>query len=134
MIGVDSNIVFSAIEPGDVNHTEALMRLRAAGRAEGLTVLPVVYTELMASTMCGFIQAFLYRAEIAVLWAMTESIWEQVGLAFGDYAKIRCGGQLPRRIAADFLIAAHAEHHGLSMLTFDDPVFKAVFPKVRLVV
>lgn len=133
MISVDSNIIFSAIEPSDVNHVEALLRLGAAGRAEVLTISPVVYTELMASTMRSFIRAFLYRAEVAVLWAMAESVWERAGVAFGEYATLRRGRQLPRRIAADFLIAAHAEHHGLGMLTFDDAVFKAVFPKVRLI-
>ncbi len=33
---------------------------------------------------------------------------------------------------ADFLIAAHADHHNLEMLTFDDTVFKAVFSSVTL--
>ena len=39
----------------------------------------------------------------------------------------------PRRIAADFLIAAYAEHHRAAVLTFDAAVYRAVFPAARLV-
>lgn len=133
MISVDSNVIFSVVEPRDANHTEALSRLEASRRAEVLVISPVVYAELMASVTRGFIQTFLHRADIAILWAMPERVWEQAGIASGAYASIRRRGTLPRRIAADFLIAAHAKHHGLSVLTFDDVVFKAVFPEVRLV-
>ena len=133
MISVDSNLIFSAIEPRDVNHAEALERLGAAGQKSTLFICPVVYAELMASTVRDFIQIFLQRADIATLWAMPESVWNRAGTAFGDYASLRRGGVLPRRIVADFLIAAHAEHHGLSGLTFDDKVFASVFPNVQLV-
>lgn len=133
MISIDSNIVFSAIEPRDVNHGAALARLEVAARRDSLVISPVVYTELMASVMRNFIGVFLQRAEIATLWAMPESVWARAGTAFGDYASLRRDGNLPRRIAADFLIAAHAEHHKLSVLTFDDVVFKGAFPTVQLV-
>jgi len=42
-------------------------------------------------------------------------------------------GGLPRRTLADFLIAAHAEYHGLGVMSFDDTVFTAVFPGLRLI-
>ena len=87
----------------------------------------------MASAVRDFIRVFLQRAEIATLWAMPESVWKRAGTAFGDYAALRRGGSLPRRIVADFLIAAHAEHHELSVLTFDNTVFANVFPNVQLV-
>lgn len=133
MISVDSNLIFSAIEPGDVNHAAALQRLGTAGQEDTLVIYPVVYAELMASTVRDFIRVFLQRAEITTLWAMPESVWKRAGTAFGDYAGLRRGGSLPRRIVADFLITAHAEHHKLSVLTFDDTVFASVFPNVQLV-
>jgi hypothetical protein len=43
------------------------------------------------------------------------------------------GGSLPRRLVADFVIAAHAEEHGLGVMSFDDTVYKAVFPGLRLI-
>ena len=133
MISVDSNLIFSAIEPGDVNHAAALQRLGTAGQEDTLVICPVVYAELMASAVRDFIRVFLQRAEIATLWAMHESVWKRAGTAFGDYASLRRSGSLPRRIVADFLIAAHAEHHELSVLTFDNTVFAGVFPDVQLV-
>ena len=58
MISVDSNLIFSAIEPGDVNHVTALQRLGTAGQEDTLVICPVVYAELMASTVRDFIESF----------------------------------------------------------------------------
>jgi predicted nucleic acid-binding protein len=35
---------------------------------------------------------------------------------------------LPRRLAAEFLIAAQAEHFNMKVLTFDRTVHEAAFP------
>ena len=40
--------------------------------------------------------------------------------------------KLPRRIAADFLIGAHAAARGYSLLTFDKRTFRAAFPALDL--
>lgn len=87
---------------------------------------------MRASGFWAAIDTWLQTQQIDVIWDMPETIWESAGMAFGRYAKLRRGGQVSRRIVADFLIAAHAEHHQLEMLTFDDTVFNSVFPRVVL--
>ena len=132
MVSVDTNIIFSALNRKDINHQRAREHLVNVGASDVLTVSPVVYAELMASPDREGIHAFLERADIRVLWETPQSVWERSGLAFGTYAAQRRGGSLPRRIVADFVIAAHAEHHKLSVLTFDETVYKAVFPALRV--
>lgn len=133
MIGVDSNVIFSATEPRDSLHTQASAQLEAARQNEVLVIAPVVYAKLMASTVPAFMQAFLERVHTGVLWDMPPEVWKGAGFAFGAYARARRKGQLPRRLVADFLIGAHAEYYSLAVLAFDDTVFRAAFPKVRLV-
>jgi predicted nucleic acid-binding protein len=40
----------------------------------------------------------------------------------GAYARTRRGSVLPRRVAADVLVGAHAEHHGLALAALDPVV------------
>jgi predicted nucleic acid-binding protein len=131
MTSVDSNVVFAALSPHEPHHARARALLKGAGQG-GLRLAPVVYAELMASSMREVLKLFLERAGFDVLWEMPASVWERAGVAFGEYARARRKGQLPRRLVADFLIAAHAEHHGLRVLTFDDTVYRAVFQDIEL--
>jgi predicted nucleic acid-binding protein len=73
------------------------------------------------------IAAWLEAQRIKTLWDMPPAVWEKAGLAFRRYAPMRLEAKLPRRIVADFLIAAHAQYHGLRVLTFDSVVYRAVF-------
>ncbi|MDR7392484.1 MAG: PIN domain nuclease, partial [Armatimonadota bacterium] len=74
----------------------------------------------------------LEKAQVDVLWDMPPVVWERAGRASGEYARTRRGRVLPRRIVADFLVGAHAEHHGLAVATLDPVVFRTVFTGVRL--
>jgi predicted nucleic acid-binding protein len=78
------------------------------------------------------IDAWVSLQGVSVLWEMPEAAWDSAGEAFGKYSKLRKTGTWSRRLVADFLVAAHAQLHALEMLTFDDTVFKAVFPSVAL--
>ena len=71
---------------------------------------------------------FFAMAQISVEWTMPTEVWELAGRSFSDYARQRRSANLHRRPIADFLIAAHAEHHGLRVLTLDRTVYDAVFP------
>ncbi|MBF6594467.1 MAG: type II toxin-antitoxin system VapC family toxin [Thermaceae bacterium] len=133
MISLDTNVVFSALNPADVHHARSRRLLSKHGAVEALALSPVVYAELMASPDAPGIQLFLEKAQIVTLWEMPEVVWEGAGRAFGQYARLRRGGALPRRIVADFLIAAHAQHHGLGVMSFDHTVYAAVFPGLRLI-
>jgi predicted nucleic acid-binding protein len=128
MTSVDSNVILAAVAQREEHHAAAVQLLRDA-RAEGpLFISPVVYAELMASTRPAAMQDFLAMARISVAWSMPMEVWDLAGRSFGDYARRRRSGNLPHRLIADFLIAAHAAHHGLRVLTFDRTVYDAMFP------
>ena len=124
-------MVFSALKSNEANHPRAINALLAYS-SQAFCICPVVYTELRASATWPGIDLWLTAQGVGVVWDMPDSVWDAAGIAFGQYATLRKAGQIPRRIAADFLIAAHAEHHELEVLTFDDTVFKAVFSSVAL--
>ncbi len=90
-------------------------------------ICPVVYAELAASREWEALKRFLELVGVEVAWEMPEEVWERAGTAMGEYARRRRGGALPRRVLADFLIGAHAEHHGLAVATFDRTVYEAAF-------
>ncbi len=134
MTSLDTNMVITSLDSSDPNQKTAQQAILKAVKLGPLLICPPVYAELRASEnwehQIGF---FLESTGIQVAWAMPESVWDRAGQALGSYARLRKGGQLPRRILADFLIGAHAEHHGLALLSFDDTIYKAVFPQVRLI-
>lgn len=111
MTSVDTNIIFSVIDPEDANHANAKPLLETVGQRELLVIAPVVYAELMASRIREVIRQFLKDAAIEVLWDIPPGVWDRAGVTFGTYARERRQGRLPRRLVADFVIAAHAEHH-----------------------
>lgn len=131
MIFLDINIILSALNPNDANHTRALNALDTHGQ-QALCICPMVYAELRASGAWSAMNTWLNLQGVSVVWEMPASVWDAAGVAFGQYAVLRRAGSVPRRIVADFLIAAHAKHHKLEMLTFDDTVFTAVFSGITL--
>jgi predicted nucleic acid-binding protein len=124
-------MVFSALKSNEANHPRAIKALLTYS-SQAFCICPVVYTELRASATWPGIDLWLTSQGVGVVWDMPDVVWDAAGMAFGQYTTLRRAGGLSRRIAADFLIAAHAEHHRLEVLTFDDTVFKAVFPSVTL--
>jgi predicted nucleic acid-binding protein len=133
MISLDSNIVFSAFNLNDSNHAQAVKLISKYAVSEALIVSPMVFAELNASRLRAQLIQFLADSEIEVFWDVPDTIWERAGIAFGEYAKKRLAGVLPRRILADFLIGAHAEHHSLKIMTFDSTAYSAVFPTLELI-
>lgn len=133
MTSLDTNVLLTALDTSDPQQTTAQKSILKAAKRGPLLICPPVYAELRASAYWEHqIDFFLGSTGIRVSWAMPDRIWDRAGEALGSYARQRKRGQLPRRILADFLIAAHAEHHRLTVLTFDPTVYKAVFPKVPL--
>jgi predicted nucleic acid-binding protein len=133
VISLDSNIVFSAFNVHDTNHTRAVSLISKHAAIEGLVISPMVFAELNASAFRAKLIEFLADCEIEVFWDVPETIWERAGIAFGEYAKKRLAGVLPRRTLADFLIGAHAEQHNLKIMTFDSTAYSAVFPTLELI-
>lgn len=71
------------------------------------------------------------RKCIAVDWNLNEATWRAAGRAFQQYVARRRSQRDsgPRRILADFLIGAHALHRGFRLLTLDDRLYRAAFPR-----
>lgn len=132
MISIDTNVIISALNSRDVNNELAVAALSDLNRQRVLRISPVVLSELMASSTNASVRNFLESTAIHVHWEVPPLVWERAGLAFGEYARNRRQGSLPRRLAADFLIAAQAEHFGMTVLTFDRTVYEAVFPGVSV--
>ena len=131
MISLDTNVIISALESADSRHAEALAALMKE-QHQGYVISPAVYSELRAGPDWNRYQNWLNQTRISVLWAMPQAVWELAGLRQGQYAQLRRSGKLPRRILPDFLIAAHAEHHGLDVMGFDRTVYDSVFANLIL--
>ena len=102
-----------------------------------LVISGPVFAELLAfpKRTESFLNQFLKDTEIAVDWSMDESVWRTAARSFQKYANRRRkqrAGQ-PRRILADFLIGAHALEKGYSLLTLDEGIYRAAFPKLHIV-
>lgn len=132
MISLGTNVIISALKPTDSRHVEALAAL-IREQHQGYVISPAVYSELRAGPDWSRYQNWLSLTRISVLWAMPQAVWELAGVRQGEYAQLRRAGRLPRRILPDFLIAAHAEHHGLDVMGFDRTVYDSVFTGLKLV-
>ena len=133
MTSLDTNVLLTALDTSDPQQASAQQAILKAAQRGPLLICPPVYAELRASASWEQqIRLFLDSTGIRVSWVMPDPIWDRAGEALGSYARLRKGGLLPRRILADFLIAAHAEYHRLTVLTFDPTVYRAVFPQVNL--
>ncbi len=132
MISLDTNVIISALESADSRHVEALAAL-IREQHQSYVVSPIVYSELRAGPDWSRYQNWLSLTRISVMWSMLQAVWELAGVRQGEYAQLRRAGSLPRRILPDFLIAAHAEHHGLDVMGFDRTVYDSVFTGLKLV-
>lgn len=134
---VDTNVLIALWDSDDALNTVALSALTTAHSSGKLVIFGAVYCELLAfpSRSERFLSKFLADTRITVDWSVGEDTWKLAGKAFAEYAKRRrkqtAAG--PRRILADFLIGAHAAGNGHSFLTLDDRIYRAAFPKLRIV-
>jgi hypothetical protein len=95
-----------------------------------------VYAELLAApgSREQFLNQFCEDAQIEVEWELGPNIWKAAGAAFQRYAarRKRQNGAATPRILADFVIGAHALVSGYRLLTLDDRVYRASFPKLEI--
>jgi predicted nucleic acid-binding protein len=95
-----------------------------------------VYVELRAvpGREESVVDSFLALTGVMVDWKIDERIWREAAKAKHEYvARRRKNFKLPRRIAADFVIGAHAMVRGHSLLTFDPRTFRSSFPSLSIV-
>jgi hypothetical protein len=135
---IDTNVLAALWDAGDALHGEARKALDAALGRGTLVISGVVYAELLAAPgrTEEFLDEFCADTGVGVEWELEERIWRMAGAAFRSYAARRRKqkGTEPRRILADFLIGAHALVKGYELLTLDERMYRAAYPRLRIVV
>lgn len=134
---IDTNILIALWNEDDSLNSLARSALDAAlGRGE-LVIAAPVFAELLAAPSRNevFLDSFCRDTGISVDWNLNEAIWRAAGRAFQLYVTRRRkqNDSGPRRILADFLIGAHAVQNGVRLLTLDDRLYRAAFPRLALV-
>ena len=132
---VDTNVIVALWDADERGHLTALDLLDDAASRGGVVICGAVFGELLAcpGRTEEFINKFLDDAEVVVDWSSTEAVWRTAGSAFQKYAARRRGRSSdPRRILTDFYIGAHALENSYGLLTLDDGIYKAAFPKLPI--
>jgi predicted nucleic acid-binding protein len=133
VISLDTNVILVAYHPEDDQY-EKVMQALETHQTGGFCICSPVYAELRAdSNWTNHLQPFLAALNIEINWNMPMNVWDHAGQLLRKYTDLRKGGKLPRRILADFLIAAHAEHHKFDVMSFDETVYKVVLENVKLI-
>lgn len=133
---IDSNLLIALWNEDDTLNTLARSALDAALGRGSLIIAAPVFAELLAapSRTEAFLDSFCKETGIAVDWNLNEAVWRAAGRAFQQYvARRRKQREFgPRRILADFVIGAHAMHNGFRLLTLDDRLYRASFPRLAI--
>jgi predicted nucleic acid-binding protein len=134
---VDTNVLVALWDTDDALNRHAQRALDEAQSRGALVISAPVFAELVAypARNARFVDTFLNETGVAVEWNLDESVWRLSAEAFQKYASRRRKQREigPRRILADFLIGAHAQRSGYRLLTMDQGIYQAAFPRLMLV-
>lgn len=133
---LDTNIL-SALWSGEPLASQIATSLGQARAQGGLVICAPVFAELMAhpSATQDFVEEFLRETGITVDFKIDEAIWRQSAKSFATYAqrRRRSGGNSPKRLLVDFVIASHALVNADRLMTLDAKRYTTNFPKLRIV-
>lgn len=133
---IDTNVIVALWDANEKGHLAALDMLDKAAARGGLLICGAVFGELLAGPDRSekFVDEFVRDAGITVDWSSTEAVWREAGSAFHRYVASRKQQRsgVPRRILTDFYIGAHAFENRYTLLTLDDGIYRAAFPKLRI--
>jgi hypothetical protein len=134
---VDSNVLIALWDTDPSLNIAVQESLDAAQQRGALVISGAVYAELLAlpGRTEKILDSFLEATSIRVEWGAGEQIWRAAGRAFQGYVVRRRSSKadVPRRILADFLIGAHASVNHHRLLTLDQRLYKAAFPKLEII-
>jgi predicted nucleic acid-binding protein len=110
----------------------------STARAEGALVISApVFVELSAIPTgdAQRIITLLDEMNVAVDLDLGEDVWRLAASSFAAYAvrRRRSGGGSPKRLPADFVIAAHAMLKADRLMTRDANRYHLDFPNLRLI-
>ncbi|HLV89164.1 MAG TPA: type II toxin-antitoxin system VapC family toxin [Candidatus Sulfotelmatobacter sp.] len=133
---LDSDIL-SCLWSNEPSASRVEQELRKAHAQGAIVVCAPVYVELLAHPLAsrGFVEQFLSETGIVVEFLMGEPVWRKCADGFAAYAqrRRRSGGAAPRRLLADFIIAAHAMLQADCLFTLDPSRYQRDFPNLRLI-
>jgi predicted nucleic acid-binding protein len=106
-------------------------------RAEGALVISApVFVELSAVPGLNVqtVRKALAETSIAIDFDLEEDVWMLAAASFAAYAmrRRRSGGDSPKRLLADFVIAAHALLRADRLMTRDANRYSQDFPNLRI--
>lgn len=132
---LDSNVV-SSLWSGEQSADRINRELVEARARGGLVMCAPVFVELMAHPLAkdGVLKRFLIETDIAVDFDLEEKVWRKAASGFAAYAqrRRRSGGDSPKRLLVDYIIAAHALLHADQLMTLDPHRYTLDFPQLRL--
>jgi predicted nucleic acid-binding protein len=133
---IDTNALVALWDVDPELNAAAQKALDSAQERGALAVSGAVYAELLAlpGRTEKMLDEFFHATAIRVDWEAGEQIWRVAGRAFQSYVERgkRSKEELPRRILADFFIGAHAALHRYSLMTLDQRLYRAAFPKLEI--
>lgn len=134
---IDTNVLVALWDTDTRLNTAAQRALDLARERGALVISGAVYAELLAlpGRTERMLNQFVDLTSIRVDWESDEGIWRAAGRAFQGYADRRNKRreELPRRILADFYIGAHASAYRYRLLTLDQRLYRAAFPRLEIV-
>ncbi|MGB8579183.1 MAG: type II toxin-antitoxin system VapC family toxin [Candidatus Sulfotelmatobacter sp.] len=131
---LDTNILslFWSGEPSAAAIADQLSMARSEG---ALVVSAPVFVELTAipTGSAQRVEKLLEDMNIAVDFDLGEDVWRLAATSFAAYAfrRRRSGGGSPKRLLADFVIAAHAVLRADRLMTRDMNLYALDFPTLR---
>jgi predicted nucleic acid-binding protein len=134
---VDTNVLVALWDTGPRLSSAAQKALDAAQERGALVISGAVYAELLAlpGRTEDMLDEFFSVTSIRIDWESSEQVWRLAGHAFQSYVhrRTRKTEELPRRILADFFIGAHASMHRHRLMTLDQRLYRAAFPKLEII-
>ena len=134
---IDSNVLIALWNEDETLNVLARSALDSALGRGSLVIAAPVFAELLAapSRTEVFLDSFCKDTGISVDWDLDEAVWRAAGRAFQLYVgrRRKQRDSSPRRILADFMIGAHASRNGFRLLTLDERLYRAAFPRLAIV-
>ncbi len=136
MTAIDTNVAI-LLERGSAEDAQRVARALALAAGSGRIVISgPAFSELCAGPDADApdVEATLTGAQIVIDCDISIAVWKHAGNAFRDHVERQkaSGAGAVRRIAADFIIGAHACTIG-SFVTTDAAFFRRAFPDLRVI-